>query len=91
MVRVELLITNKLGLHARAAGKFVRAASPFTSEIWIRKGSNRVNGKSIMGILTLAAARGDAVILEADGPDEEQAVSTLRDLVRSGFEENAEE
>ena len=91
MVRVELLITNKLGLHARAAGRFVQAAAPFSSEIWIRKGNNRVNGKSIMGILTLAAARGDTVILEADGPDEEQALATLRDLVRSGFEEKTQE
>jgi len=84
-------ITNKLGLHARAAAKLVTAASSFSSDIDIVKDGQKVNGKSIMGILTLAAARGDAVILEADGPDEEQAVSTLRDLVRSGFEENAEE
>lgn len=88
MVRIELLITNKLGLHARAAGKFVEAASRFDSEIWLVKGKNRVNGKSIMGILTLAAANGEIVVMEVDGPDEEKALKTLKDLVRSGFGEN---
>lgn len=88
MVRIELLITNKLGLHARAAGKFVEAASRFASEIWLVKGKNRVNGKSIMGILTLAAANGEIVAMEVDGPDEEKALKTLKDLVRSGFGEN---
>jgi len=88
MVRIELLITNKLGLHARAAGKFVEAASLFTSEIWLVKGKNRVNGKSIMGILTLAAAKGETVVMELDGPDEEKALEVLKDLIRSGFGEN---
>jgi len=88
MVRIELVINNKLGMHARAAGKFVEAASRYKSEIWLEKGSNRVNGKSIMGILTLAAARGDGVVIEVDGPDEETALETLRDLLKSGFGEN---
>lgn len=89
MVRIELLITNKLGLHARAAGKFVAAASQYTSEIWLVKGNNRVNGKSIMGILTLAAAKGETVVLEIEGSDEETALADLKELVRSGFGENA--
>jgi len=89
MVRIELLITNKLGLHARAAGKFVEASSRFVSEVWLSKGKNRVNGKSIMGILTLAAAKGEVVVMEVDGPDEEKMLKTLKDLVRSGFGENA--
>jgi phosphocarrier protein len=88
MVRIELLINNKLGLHARAAGKFVEAASRFESEIWLAKDKSRVNGKSIMGILTLAAAKGEIVIIEVDGPDEEKALKTLKKLVLSGFGEN---
>jgi len=91
MVRIELVINNKLGLHARAAGKFVEIASPFASEIWLGKGKNRVNGKSIMGILTLAAAKGETVVMEIEGSDEEKAVKALKDLVLSGFEENANE
>jgi len=88
MVRIELLINNKLGLHARAAGKFVEVASRFASEIWLRKGENRVNGKSIMGILTLAAAKGETVFIEVEGPDEEKALNALKDIVLSGFGEN---
>ena len=88
MVSIELVISNKLGLHARAAGKFVEAAFQFTSEIWLTKGKNRVNGKSIMGILTLAAANGDTVTVEIDGPDEEAALEKLKELVLSGFGEN---
>ena len=87
MVRIELVITNKLGVHARAAGKFVKAASQFTSEIWLTKGKSRVSGKSIMGLLTMAAAKGETVVMEVDGPDEEQAVETLKNLVLSGFGE----
>jgi phosphocarrier protein len=88
MVRIELLINNKLGLHARAAGRFVEAASRFESEISLAKDKGKVNGKSIMGILTLAAAKGDIVIIEVEGPDEEKALKTLKKLVLSGFGEN---
>ena len=88
MVRIELVINNKLGLHARAAGKFVEAAFKFTSDIWLSRGKNRVNGKSIMGILTLAAAKGDTVLVEVEGPDEAAALETLKELVLSGFGEN---
>jgi len=87
MVRVELLIINELGLHARAAGRFVEAASGFESEIWVEKGRNRVNGKSIMGLLTLAAAKGHTIVLEIEGPDEERAAAAMRELVRDGFGE----
>ena len=90
MVRIELVINNKLGLHARAAGKFVEAAFQFTSEIWLTKGKNRVSGKSIMGILTLAAAKGDTVTVEVEGSDEEAALETLKELVLRGFGENQE-
>ena len=87
MVRVEMVISNKLGLHARAAGKFVEAASVFKSDIWLSKNKNSVNAKSIMGILTLAAAKGDTVVIEIDGADEEKALKVLKRLVRSGFGE----
>lgn len=87
MVKIELCIVNKLGLHARAAGKFVEAASCFTSDIWLLKGNKRINGKSIMGILTLAAAKGESVTLEVDGPDEAEALKELEELILSGFDE----
>lgn len=87
MVRVEISISNKLGLHARAAGKFVEAASGFSSNVWLLKNTNRVNGKSIMGVLTLAAAKGDTVVIEVDGPDEAKALKELKKLVSSGFGE----
>jgi len=87
MVKIELTIVNKLGLHARAAGKFVEAASGFTSDIWLLKGNKRINGKSIMGILTLAAAKGESVILEVHGPDEAYALKALEEMILSGFGE----
>ncbi|UCG38651.1 MAG: HPr family phosphocarrier protein [bacterium] len=88
VVLVEVVISNKLGLHARAAAKFVQISMNYESEIWLTKGSNRVNGKSIMGILTLAAARGERLTIEVNGPDEEEASRALRDLVLAGFGEN---
>ncbi len=87
MVRLEMRIVNELGLHARAAAKFVEAASRFTCDIRLNKGKNHADGKSIMGILTLAAAKGEILVLELDGPDEEKALEILRDLVASGFGE----
>ncbi len=80
-------IINKLGLHARAAALFVKLASRFESEITIIKGKNRVNGKSIMGILMLAAAQGSKITLEAVGPDAKQALEKLGQLVNDGFNE----
>jgi phosphocarrier protein len=89
MASVRLSIVNELGLHARAAAKFVQVASGFDSDVWITKGNSRVNGKSIMGILTLAAARGEEVYVEADGSDENDAVAALTKLVKDGFGEAA--
>lgn len=80
-------ITNKLGLHARAAALFVKTASRFQSEIFISKGNNRVNGKSIMGILMLAAALGSRIKIEAVGPDAKAALEKLGQLVNRGFNE----
>ncbi len=87
MVSRRIVIVNELGLHARAAAKFVREAHRFVCEVWIGKNKDRVNGKSIMGILTLAAARGEAVTIEAEGADEAEAIMALAALVEGGFGE----
>ena len=88
MVHVKVIVCNDLGFHARAAARFVKESSRFQSQVWVTKGSHRVNGKSIMGILTLAAAKGEEVCIEVEGQDEEQALGALSSLVNCGFEEN---
>ena len=80
-------IKNKLGLHARAAAKLVHAAARFQSDIKIRKGDEEVDGKSILGILLLAAGRGAVITVKANGPDEEQAVTALQQLIDAKFDE----
>lgn len=89
MVTRSLPITNALGMHARAAAKFVHAASAFQSRVTVSRGSRTVDGKSILGILLLAAARGSEITLAADGPDEADALESLGRLVESGFGEGA--
>ncbi len=81
------IIKNKLGLHARAASQFVQLANKFTSEIFVSKGEQEVNGKSIMGILILAASKGSEVGIRATGVDAEVAVNSLGELIDSGFGE----
>lgn len=88
MVRKELTIVNKLGLHARAAAKFVTMASVFESAIHLVKGERKVNGKSIMGVMMLAAACGSRLELIAEGPDEHQAATMLEELVAKRFGED---
>jgi len=83
----EIHVINKLGLHARAASKFVTLASTFQAEIRLRKGDREVNGKSIMGIMMLAAGRGTTCLLSADGPDASAALDALEGLVNSRFGE----
>jgi len=83
----ELEIVNKLGLHARASVKLTQTAGRFSSEIWLTRNGRRVNAKSIMGVMMLAAARGTTVLLEVDGPDEENALQALEELVASRFGE----
>ncbi|HEX5514668.1 MAG TPA: HPr family phosphocarrier protein [Gammaproteobacteria bacterium] len=83
----EIRVINKLGLHARAASKFVTLASTFQSQIRLSKGKREVNGKSIMGIMMLAAGRGTTLLLSAEGPDAEAALEALDGLVRSRFGE----
>ena len=88
MTRKPLTIVNKLGLHARAAAKFVSAASRFESEIYLIKGDQKVNGKSIMSVMMLAAGRGAELVLQAAGGDEEEAVAQLAALVSARFGED---
>jgi len=87
VVSAEVIISNRLGMHARAAAVFVREASRFHSEVWLEKGGKKVNGKSIMGILTLAAAKGETLVVAAEGTDEDGAVRALVEIVSSGFGE----
>jgi phosphocarrier protein len=83
----ELEIVNKLGLHARASVKLTQAAGQFQSEIWLSRNDKRVNAKSIMGVMMLAASRGTTVLLEIDGPDEARALETLAELIANRFGE----
>jgi phosphocarrier protein len=83
----DLLIVNKLGLHARAAAKFVGTATRFASDIQIERNSQRVNGKSIMGVMMLAASKGTQIRLLVDGDDEAQALDALEVLVANRFGE----
>ena len=87
MLRREILIANKLGLHARASAKLTKLASEFSSDVWLGKGSRRVNAKSIMGVMMLAAGQGTRLVLEADGADAEQALDALAALVQDKFGE----
>jgi phosphocarrier protein len=80
-------ITNPLGMHARAAARFVHAASAFQSRVRVARGTQDIDGKSIMGLLLLAAAQGTSVTISADGVDEIDAIATLRTLIERGFDE----
>ena len=87
MPRLDILIDNKLGLHARASAKLTKLASGFDSDVWLSKGSRRVNAKSIMGVMMLAAGQGTRLVLEAEGADAERALEALDALVRDKFGE----
>ena len=81
-------ITNTLGMHARAAARFVHAATRFQSHVRVARGERVMDGKSIMGILLLAAARGTTITITTEGPDEDEALETLCTLVGSGLGED---
>ncbi len=87
MISKEVDIVNKLGLHARAAAKFVTLASRFKSDIEVARNGRRVNGKSIMGVMMLAAAKGSQITLLVSGEDETEAVSQLEALIADRFGE----
>ena len=87
MLKKEITIINKLGLHARAAAKFVSLASSFSSDIGLARGSKRVNGKSIMGVMMLAASQGTLLELSTEGSDESLAMERLEELILNRFGE----
>lgn len=85
MSEIQLVIRNQLGLHARACALFVKAASKFRSEILVARDDLEVNGKSIMGVMMLAAEEGATIVVRADGPDESEALVAIRELVDGKF------
>jgi phosphocarrier protein len=87
MLKKDFLIINKLGLHARASALFVKTASRFSAEVRLAKEGVEVNGKSIMGIMMLAASKGTTVSLTVEGADETEALQTIGDLIINGFGE----
>ena len=88
MVSEQITIINKLGLHARAASKLVNCASQFECEIFIVRNGNRVNAKSIMGVMMLAASKGTDITLEADGVDEQDGLNAIVELINNRFDED---
>ncbi len=87
MARAEAEIVNKLGLHARASAKLTQTASRFASEVWLERNGRRVNAKSIMGVMMLAAARGASISIDTNGPDEDDALRALLELIADRFGE----
>ncbi|MBN8458422.1 MAG: HPr family phosphocarrier protein [Verrucomicrobia bacterium] len=87
MVKKDFTILNKLGIHARPAAQFVKIANRFQAEVYVEKDGEEVDGKSIMGLMMLAAGNGSVISVTADGPDEAAAIEALGDLIGRRFEE----
>ncbi len=87
MIKEEITITNSEGLHARPAASLVKLASSYKSDFFIQLQGYTVNGKSILGVMTLAAEQGAELELQVDGPDEEEAMEAIKDLFERGFDE----
>lgn len=87
MLKTSATISNKLGLHARASAKLTKLAGQYTCEIWMSRGGRRINAKSIMGVMMLAAGLGSQVEIETDGPDEQEAMQALLALIDDKFGE----
>ena len=85
MYMKEAVVNNQVGLHARPATFFIQKANEFKSSIWVEKDERRVNAKSLLGVLSLGIVKGTSINLIADGPDEEEAVAALVDLITSNF------
>jgi phosphocarrier protein len=83
----ELVIVNKLGLHARASARLTQVASGFQSEVWLSRSGRRVNAKSIMGVMMLAAGKGTSITVEAEGADADAALAAIRALIADRFGE----
>ena len=88
MLQQEVEIINKLGLHARASAKLTQVAGRFKSSVWVSRNGRRVNAKSIMGVMMLAAAKGSTLMVETEGPDEQEAMAAVTRLIANRFEEN---
>ena len=87
-IEKEVTIVNRLGLHARPAAMFVRIASRHRADIWVSKEGEEVNGKSIMGLMMLAAGQGSKLRIRCDGPDADKAMEELEELIKAGFNED---
>ena len=87
MISKEVTINNQVGLHARPATFFIQKANEFKSSIWVEKEELRVNAKSLLGVLSLGIVKGTAITIIADGADEEEAITTLSELIDSDFSE----
>jgi phosphocarrier protein HPr len=87
MLQREVEIINKLGLHARASAKLTQVAGRFEADVWLSRNGRRVNAKSIMGVMMLAAAKGTTVVVETEGTDEEEAMRAVEALVANRFDE----
>ena len=88
MITKDIEIINKLGLHARASAKLTQLAAKYQSEVWMTRNQRRVNAKSIMGVMMLAAGKGSLVTLEAEGPDEHECFEALAQLIDARFGES---
>jgi phosphocarrier protein HPr len=87
MLQREVEIVNRLGLHARASAKLTQVAGKFAADVWLTRNGRRVNAKSIMGVMMLAAAKGSTIVIETDGADEAEAMHALEQLVADRFGE----
>jgi phosphocarrier protein len=87
MLQREVEIINKLGLHARASAKLTQVAGQFSANVWVSRNGRRVNAKSIMGVMMMAAAQGSTLLVETEGPDEAQAMEAVIRLIAARFEE----
>jgi phosphocarrier protein HPr len=88
MQQQEVEIVNKLGLHARASAKLTETAGRYKADVWVSRNGRRVNAKSIMGVMMLAAAKGSRIIIQSDGPDEIDAIAAIAQLVAERFGED---
>ena len=87
-IEKEIAIVNRLGLHARPAAMFVRIASRYRSEVWVEKEGEQINGKSIMGLMMLAAGQGSKLTIRCEGPDADKMLEELEDLIQKKFNED---
>ena len=88
MQRADAVIVNKLGLHARPSAKITQLASKFKSEVWMSKGTRRINAKSIMGVMMLAAGKGSTVVIDTEGEQADEALKALLELIANRFGES---